>query len=99
MSERDIIRQKIWSLIGDAAIHAHAYTINPAKHRWVMGKKMFELLSEGKGMVKIDPQSGKHIIHEWSVDVENDSEHPYWVYLLGRECLVLKIEINERDFR
>ena len=88
MSERDIIRQKIWSLIGDAAIHAHAYTINPAKHRWVMGKEMFELLSEGK-----------HIIHEWSVDVENDSEHPYWVYLLGRECLVLKIEINERDFR
>lgn len=49
MSERDIIRQKIWSLIGDAAIHAHAYTINPAKHRWVMGKEMFELLSEGSG--------------------------------------------------
>jgi hypothetical protein len=53
MSTRDIIRQKIWSLIGDVAIHAYAYTINPAKHRWVMGKEMFELLSEGKGMLSL----------------------------------------------
>lgn len=98
-TKRDIIRQKIWSLIGELTMEVYAYQPNPVEYRWVMGEEMVELLSEGKGMVKIDPQSGKHIIHEWSVDVENDSEHPYWVYLLGRECLVLKIEINERDFR
>lgn len=95
-TKRDIIRQQIWSLIGELTMEVYAYQPNPAEYRWVMGEEMLELLSEGKGMVTIDSHSGKPMIHEWSVDVENDSEHPYWVYLLGRECLVLKIEIKNK---
>lgn len=92
MRARDVIRQKIWSLIGELSMEVYAYQPNPVEYRWVMGKEMFELLSEGKGMVTINPHSGKHMIHEWFVDVENNSEHPYWIYLVGRNKFALKFE-------
>lgn len=82
-TKRDIIRQQIWSLIGELTMEVYAYQPNPAEYRWVMGEEMIELLSEGKGMVTIDPNSGKPMIHEWLVDVENDNQHPYWIYFLG----------------
>ena len=73
-------------------MEVYAYQPNPAEYRWVMGEEMIGLLSEGKGMVTIDPNSGKPMIHEWLVDVENDNQHPYWIYFLGRDKFVLKIE-------
>lgn len=92
-TKRDIIRQQIWSLIGELTMEVYAYQPNPAEYRWVMGEEMIELLSEGKGMVTIDPHSGKPMIHEWLVDVENDNQHPYWIYFLGEgNKFVLKFE-------
>lgn len=91
-TKRDIIRQQIWSLIGELTMEVYAYQPNPAEYRWVMGEEMIELLSEGKGMVTIDPHSGKPMIHEWLVDVENDNQHPYWIYFLGGNKFVLKFE-------
>lgn len=91
-TKRDIIRQQIWSLIGELTMEVYAYQPNPAEYHWVMGEEMIELLSEGKGMVTIDPNSGKPMIHEWLVDVENDNQHPYWIYFLGGNKFVLKFE-------
>lgn len=34
-TKRDIIRQKIWSLIGELTMEVYAYQPNPAEYRWV----------------------------------------------------------------
>lgn len=37
-TKRDIIRQQIWSLIGELTMEVYAYQPNPAEYRWVMGE-------------------------------------------------------------
>lgn len=101
--DMNVLRKEILTFMWNASVCMREFDWLPDTHNWIVGHDMFNFLKRDKDGLGREMNNQIPSINNWKVVVEDDHEHPYWIYLRGIEnkhnTITLKIEINERDFR